>query len=425
MKTNDDIIQNLKQKQFDSARYACIERLKANPLDIQAWTFLGQAMVGLRRGRMAELCFRRALLFNPYAPWESDALRDAHAVSQGREDRQVLGLLQVPHVPVSACVLTRDNEHTIAKCLSALQGAVDEIIVVDTGSTDNTVSIVQSFGVSVHSLLWQDDFSKARNYALSLAHHDWIFSVDSDEILYPDDRDLVRTAAALFEDGVALIFALQMNQNGESLSPYPVPRLFSRRYFEWKRPIHEAPEVLASAGVQTPTGLPLRIRLMHSGYDPAKVNLPGKMERNIALLKRAIHEDASDFTSLYYLGRELSINHRYTEAIPHLMNAYQLGRGVADAPLLPLIGSQLAYCYTLTNHVDEALDVLKRVTTDCPEHPDAWFSYGVLLSSTKDNADEARASILRAKELATQYSGTLPFDLEIAKWKADQALRQL
>lgn len=424
MKTNDDIIQNLKHKQFDSARYACVERLKGDPLDVQAWTFLGQAMVGLRRGRMAELCFRRALLFNPYAPWESDALRDAHAVSPGRDDRQVLGLLQVPHVPVSACVLTRDNENTIAECLYALQGAVDEIIVVDTGSSDNTVSIVQSVGVTVRSLPWQEDFAKARNYALSLTNYDWIFSVDSDEMLYPADTESVRTAAALFQDRVALIFVLQMNQNGESLSPYPVPRLFSKRYFEWKRPIHEAPQVRASMGVQTPTGLSLRIRLMHSGYDPTKVNLPGKMERNIALLQRAIHEDTSDFTSLYYLGRELSINHRYTEAIPHLVKAYQLGRQAADAPLLPLIGSQLAYCYTLTNRVDEALEVLKHVKTDCPEHPDAWFSYGVLLLRAKRNADEARASISHAKELANLYSGTLPFDHEIAKWKADQALRQ-
>lgn len=374
---------------------------------------------------MAELCFRRALLFNPYAPWESDALRDAHAVSEGRDDTQVLKLLQVPHVPVSACVLTRDNENTIAECLAALQGAVDEIIVVDTGSRDNTVSIVQSFGISVHFFPWQDDFSKARNYALSLAHHDWIFSVDSDEILYPEDKVSVRTAAALFQESVALIFALQMNQNGGSLSPYPVPRLFSRQYFEWKRQIHEAPQVLASTGVQKPMGLSVRIRLMHSGYDPNQVNLPGKMERNIALLQRVIHEDASDFTSLYYHGRELSINHRYTEAIPHLMKAYQLGRGATDAPLLPLIGSQLAYCYTLTNHVDEALEVLRRVTMDCPEHPDAWFSYGALLLGAKRNTDEAGASILHAKKLAATYTGTLPFDHDIAKWKADQALRQL
>jgi tetratricopeptide (TPR) repeat protein len=425
MKMDADIIQMLQRKQFDGVRYACMDRLSESRIDAQAWTFLGQAMVGLKRGRMAKLCFNRALLLNPYTSWETQAARDADTVAAGGDDRKVLGLLDVPRVPVSACVLTRDNEHTIAECLSALQGAVDEVIVVDTGSVDDTVSIVKSLGIEVHSFPWVDDFSKARNFAMSLTEHDWIFSVDSDEILYDSDRECVRTAAALFEDTISLIFVLQMNSKGDKLSPYPVPRLFRKRHFEWRRPIHEAPQVVDDAGIATPNGLTVRIRLKHSGYDPVKVNLPEKINRNISLLEVAHRENPSDYATRYYLGRELSINHRYDEAIKYLTEAYRLGSRQSDAPLLPLVGAQLAYCHTMRNDLNEAIDVLKRVISDCPEHPDAWFSYGVLLLKAGLNSQEAREAIVNAKRLALQYSGTLPIDFEIATWKADSMLESL
>lgn len=425
MKTDAEITQMLQRKQFDGVRYACLDRLSESRIDAQAWTFLGQAMVGLKRGRMAQLCFDRALLLNPYASWETQALRDADAVAAGGDDRKVLGLLDVPRVPVSACVLTRDNESTIAEGLSALEGAVDEVIVVDTGSVDDTVSIVECLGIKVHSFPWVDDFSKARNYALSLTKNDWIFSVDADEILYDSDRECVRTAAALFEDTISLVFVLQMNSTGDKLSPYPVPRLFSKRHFEWRRPIHEAPHLVEDAGIATPNGLTVRIRLNHSGYDPVKVNLPEKINRNIALLQAAHREDPSDYATLYYLGRELSINHRYDEAIKYLTEAYQLGSRQSDAPLLPLVGAQLAYCHTMKNNPDEAIMVLKQVISDSPEHPDAWFSYGVLLLKVGKNSGEAREAIVNAKRLALQYSGTLPIDFEVATWKADSMLGSL
>ena len=93
---------------------------------------------------------------------------------------------------ISLCMITRDEEHFLARCLSSVQTIVDEIIVVDTGSVDRTREVAGLFQSKIYDFKWTDDFSAARNFSLSKATGDWIFSLDADEILSERDHILLK-----------------------------------------------------------------------------------------------------------------------------------------------------------------------------------------------------------------------------------------
>lgn len=94
---------------------------------------------------------------------------------------------------LSLCMIVKNEQETLAKCLNSVKGIVDEMIIVDTGSTDKTPKIAQQFGAKVHSFNWCDDFAKARNASLSYATGQWILVLDADEIL---DPEIVATTAS-------------------------------------------------------------------------------------------------------------------------------------------------------------------------------------------------------------------------------------
>lgn len=321
MKSNDQITSLLQQRKFDGVRYACIDRLTLNRSDSQGWLLLGYAMVGLKRTAMAKLCFERASLLNGFLEGQVDA------TNGGREDKQVLRLLQVPQVKVSACMLVRDSARTIAKCIESLQEAVDEIIVVDTGSKDDTVQIVESFGIPVHPFDWINDFSAARTYAQSFATFDWVIHVDSDEILWAEDKESIRKVAGFFHgvhgvQGSVVLSTMVVNRaQGFQTKVESVARMFRRdTNITWHRRIHEypAPEDVPLSSVISAT---VRIRFLHDGYDPAKVNTKEKFQRNISLLLRDLEEHPNDPRTLHFIGREYFFLKDIEKALVYLRRA--------------------------------------------------------------------------------------------------------
>src|ERR1051325_8465006 len=89
-------------------------------------------------------------------------------------------------VTLSICMIVRDNEDTLARCLESVRPIADEIVVVDTGSKDSTVGIAENFGAIIGNFEWCDDFAAARNAALRLATCKWVLSIDADEWLSPE-----------------------------------------------------------------------------------------------------------------------------------------------------------------------------------------------------------------------------------------------
>src|SRR5262249_29685719 len=95
--------------------------------------------------------------------------------------------------PVSVCIIARNEAHNLPAAIASVQSCVEEIIVLDTGSTDNTVEVAQELGIQVHCKPWQDDFSLAKNKVISYATSDYILVLDSDEQLLPESRTAIQS----------------------------------------------------------------------------------------------------------------------------------------------------------------------------------------------------------------------------------------
>jgi glycosyltransferase involved in cell wall biosynthesis len=93
---------------------------------------------------------------------------------------------------LALCMITKNEELLLEKAIISVKSIVDEIIVVDTGSTDKTIEIAKSLGAKVHEIAWEDDFSKAKNYATSKANTDWILFLDADEYISKQDAIRIR-----------------------------------------------------------------------------------------------------------------------------------------------------------------------------------------------------------------------------------------
>ena len=205
---------------------------------------------------------------------------------------------------VSLCMITRDEEGFLPESLAAAKAAVDEIVVVDTGSTDRTVEIAKSFGAKVLLFPWEDDFSGPRNAALSAATGDWVLVLDADEFVQGDGceriRELVQSPSVL---GYYLRF---VNAHGSNkTNGVMMVRLFRNLPgIEYQNIIHE--QVTPSLQrLGHPLGLTLKsadIEVEHRGYEHEVMERRGKNERNERLFKKQIAQMPEDIYSHYKYG---------------------------------------------------------------------------------------------------------------------------
>lgn len=179
-----------------------------------------------------------------------------------------------PRPTLSVCMIVRNNEATLERALKSIQPVADEIVIVDTGSTDNTLEIARRFTEDIHHFTWIDNFAAARNEALKFATKDWVLSIDSDEYMDANSVPVVR--ACLHDD--SCIYAPLQPTSGHSQS-FSVPRLFPRRADAlWKFPLHEQiyfPD-------WQPMFVPMTAFVIHAETERDR---PAKSDRNLAIIE--------------------------------------------------------------------------------------------------------------------------------------------
>ena len=192
---------------------------------------------------------------------------------------------------LSVCMIVRNEADQLADCLARLDGLADEILVTDTGSTDDTVRIAEAHGGSVIRHPWKDDFSEARNASIRHAKGDWILWVDADERINRADHDRIRR---LIGDGRCDAYAVPIVSETPSGRQITLGhRLFrNHRGFHFSGRIHEqiSPSIERAGG---------RIRkadftIAHSGYNLTPERMEAKLRRNLDLLETAGREDPAD-----------------------------------------------------------------------------------------------------------------------------------
>ena len=147
-------------------------------------------------------------------------------------------------ITVSLCMIVKNEERVLARCLDSVADLMDEIIIVDTGSADATKRIAAEYTDKIYDFVWTGNFADARNFAFSMAGMDYIYSADADEVLDTRNREAFRQLKATLSDKIDIVQMYYANQL-ESGTIYNFdrelrPKLFKRlRTFEWTGAIHE------------------------------------------------------------------------------------------------------------------------------------------------------------------------------------------
>lgn len=224
---------------------------------------------------------------------------------------------------VSACMIVRDEAENLPTCLAALDGLVDEIVVYDTGSEDDTIAIARAAGATVIEGTWDDDFARARNAALEGCTGAWVLWVDADEIL-SGDRKAFRDVLAK-NPPVDTIQVVIDNLDGPGAAighSHQASRVFRRNAAHWAGRLHET--VVARAGnAALRDGFTTHIRLLHTGYQDAAIAAKGKKARNIRLAEAELADCSEERRGLVliHLGRSLSSAGRLDDALSRYRQA--------------------------------------------------------------------------------------------------------
>jgi tetratricopeptide (TPR) repeat protein len=213
---------------------------------------------------------------------------------------------------ISLAMIVRNEAARLPACLQSVEGAVDEVVVVDTGSRDDTPELARRQGARVYDWPWRDNFAAARNESLRHALGDWVLVLDADERLLRSSIGIVRAVAALRDVAGAdcrVVSALPPGQPSAVIAAWYC-RLFRRGpgiRFEGR--VHEqiAPAIRAAGGVIVRSD----VAIAHLGYAEPNAD---KLGRNLALLRRQLAEHPGDAFTLFNLGLTLASGGDRSEA---------------------------------------------------------------------------------------------------------------
>ncbi len=274
---------------------------------------------------------------------------------------------------LSLCIIVKNEEATLAKCLNSVKSIVDEIVVLDTGSSDRTIEIAQSLGAKVYQYQWNNDFSAARNEALKYVMGDWVLVLDADETLTAKIKSQIRQVIEMPE---YILINLLRYEVGANQTPYSmVSRLF-RKHPEIKfcRPYHAIVDDSISEILRKEPDWQIghleAVAILHEGYQQEVINKhnkfakaqaameefiaanpndpyvcsklgalyveSGKVVQGIGLLQRGIASKEADVDIIYELHYHLGIAYTHTQDIRKAVSHYQAAIKLVVTPILKL-----------------------------------------------------------------------------------------
>ncbi len=216
--------------------------------------------------------------------------------------------------PISVCIIAKNEEANIEKCLSSLKPYGFEIIVVDTGSTDRTKQIAAQYADKVVDFAWCDDFSAARNFSLREASNNWIFMLDCDEWIKEMDVEELNYFRKHHPDSVGAVSRENLvSQDGQYVlnNTDNTERFFNKKLYHYTGIIHE--QLAPIRGKDFPC-LMLHTVIEHTGYDMTAEQRIAKGRRNLSLLHKQLAQEPDNPYVYYQLGKGYEIIQDYESA---------------------------------------------------------------------------------------------------------------
>ena len=311
---------------------------------------------------------------------------------------------------LSMCVIMKDSAADIGVCLESVKDGADEIVVVDTGSTDDSVAIARRYTDKVYSFRWIDDFSAAKNFCLEHATGDWILFLDSDEYLPREVRGNLHRVMDDLEErhlDMAEIWIRNVDENHAPLDVQngTVLRMFRNTPdYRFQDPIHEHVEYMGSGEASRCIVPPGILFICHTGYVQSRY--PEKFRRNLRMLEAVRDRGERKRFLDFYLCTMYLESKAYEKALFHAQQAIEK----KDIPLADLFSAWKVWMNSLEalgRGGEELGEVIRRAVEKYPKAPDFWANYGYWRINQGD-IDGAWECLQRAEQLMGEFSRNFP-----------------
>ena len=310
---------------------------------------------------------------------------------------------------LSICLITKNEEKNIARCLNSIKSIADEVIVVDTGSTDETINIAKSFGCQVYYHPWNNDFSESRNFALDKCTKDWIFSIDADEELYIEHANLLKNL--LSNTNKEAFYLRLINLIGDiSINETSSLRIFrNRKNYRYTGRLHE--QIYLAIENNSPTKDCFEVTsfiLNHYGYDHNNINMDEKIKRNIKVLE-CYQDHEKDGFYYYSLGNEYQKLSDPINAKECFVKA--LNTPSQDYGFRPYLAVSLGeVCLNLKNTKD-GLNYIQFFKKEMPDFRDLYFLEAVFYNELMDYSN-SYSSLIKFTQSIPNLSKYPSFNFE-------------
>lgn len=296
---------------------------------------------------------------------------------------------------ISLCIITKDEEKYIEQCLNSVKDLVDEIIIVDTGSTDTTKEICKKFGVQnakFFDYVWNDDFSEARNESLKHATKDWVLVLDADEVI--EDKDLAKIKNAIENQEEIVGFSLEQrsyinnffegakknDSSFEMVKDYPfyishnLVRLFKNKLgLHFKHKVHELVE--DSINEKNLKYKKLDVVLHHFGSVKDENKILEKTEQYSKIIMGQLEENPESPRYNYQAARMYLGRSDFGNALKYFKIAAKLN------PNYKLVYSEIANVYLQTNDKNKTIEYFKKSMKHNPDNPSPANNLAVVYMS--------------------------------------------
>ena len=302
---------------------------------------------------------------------------------------------------LSVCIITRDEADKLEKCLKALTPYPWEIVVVDTGSLDNSMEVAERYGAHVYSFAWVDDFAAAKNFAMAQAKNDMVLFLDTDEYLEKLDYEKLIRRIAEHPGAVGRITLrnLYVADGEEKETLENIHRLFSKTLYCYEGRIHE--QVVrrdAREGNGQDSGFETfytDITAIHDGYSGTEEKRRKKAERNIKLLSDALKETPEEPYFQYQLGKSYYMAGNYESAAEWFGKALYFDLNPKLEYVIDMVETY-GYALLKCNRPGEAL-MLEGVYDEFGESADFQFLMG-LIYMNNEMFDRAVEEFIKATQ---------------------------
>ena len=225
-------------------------------------------------------------------------------LDNGLEKLKKLKTTKYKPTTISTCIMVKNEKRCIRRCIESIKGFSDEIIIIDTGSTDGTLKILEDYNnLKLYKHRFQNNFSEIRNLLIKYATKEWIFIIDADEECTDQFHKIKLLLGQIPEINVPIILSPTIENKNKSLLKNTQRIFKNNKKVQYYGLIHE--ELTFNLIKDSFLNIPLTLKIKHDGYEKKVMNEKLKLKRNIKLLYKAIEDDPKSLRWRFFLSREL------------------------------------------------------------------------------------------------------------------------